>query len=375
MAKRKTLSYQDKVKLIETVDAGNKKKSDIAKEFGIPANTLSTILKNREKYERQGTSCKRIKGPEFKDVDESVYQWLKQCRDKNLPVSGPILKEKAAQFAAQLNKPDFRASNGWLQNFKKRNEVIFKKVTGESASVDDNVCTEWSQKLPDLVKGYKPDDIFNADETGLFYQCLPDKTLTFKGDTCHGGKNSKQRVTLLLGTNQIGTVKLKPLMIGKSKNPRCFKGVQSFPMDYTSNKKSWMNSGVFEKWLTDLDRQMKKKKKKILLFIDNATAHGDIPKMKNVKIEFLPPNTTSKLQPLDQGIIKNFKVHYRKEVVRLFLRDLEDKNPTKISILDAMWMASKAWNNVTENTIKNCFKKSGFKQQVDEEEESVVEDC
>ncbi|XP_046684648.1 tigger transposable element-derived protein 4-like [Homalodisca vitripennis] len=97
--------------------------------------------------------------------------------------------------------------------------------------------------------------------------------------------------------------------------------------------------------------------------------------MKNIKIEFLPPNTTSKLQPLDQGIIKNFKVHYRKEVVRLFLRDPEDKNPTKISILDAMWMASKAWNNVTENTIKNCFKKSGFKQQVDEEEESVVEDC
>lgn len=373
MAKRKTLSYEEKVKVIEAVNTGDKKKSDIAKQFGIPANTLSTILKNKEKYENQASSSKRLKGPEFKDIEECVLQWLKQCRDKNLPISGPTLQEKATEFAKQLGKPNFRASNGWLQNFKKRNEIVFKKVTGESASVDDQVCTQWSEQLPELTKGYKPEDIFNADETGMYYQCLPDKTLTFKGDLCHGGKNSKQRVTVLLGANQTGTVKLKPLMIGKAKNPRCFKGIKSLPMDYTSNQRSWMKSDIFGKWLTDLDKEMKKKK--ILMFIDNCTAHGDLPKLKNIKMEFLPPNTTSKLQPLDQGIIKNFKVLYRKEVVRQFLRDIEDKNPTKINVLDAMWMASKAWANVTEKTIENCFKKSGFKRQNQEDEERVEEDC
>lgn len=374
MAKRKTLSYEDKVKLIEAVNAGDKKKSEIAKQFGIPANTLSTIIKNKEKYESQPSSLKRIKGPENKEIDNCVVQWLKQCRDKNLPISGPTLQEKATEFAKQLGKPNFRASNGWLQNFKKRNDVVFKKVTGESASVNDEVCTQWCEKLSELTKDYNPEDIFNADETGLYYQCLPDKTLTFKGDACHGGKNSKQRITVLLGANQTGTVKLKPLVIGKSKNPRCFKGIQSFPTDYTFNRKAWMKSDVFGKWLSDLDKQMKKKKKKILMFVDNCSAHGDIPTLKNVKVQFLPPNTTSKLQPLDQGIIKNFKVLYRKEVVRQYLRDIEEKNPTTINVLNAMWMTSKAWANVTQTTIENSFKKSGFKRQTEGDEERVEEE-
>lgn len=114
MAKRerKTLSYADKIKVLEAVNAGIKKKSDIAKEFGIPANTLSTIIKNKEKYENHATSSKRLKGPESSEIEDCVLQWLKQCRDKNLPVSGPILQEKATEFAQQLNKPNFRASNG-----------------------------------------------------------------------------------------------------------------------------------------------------------------------------------------------------------------------------------------------------------------------
>ncbi|XP_054283402.1 tigger transposable element-derived protein 6-like [Macrosteles quadrilineatus] len=105
---------------------------------------------------------------------------------------------------------------------------------------------------------------------------------------------------------------------------------------------------------------MKKKNRKILLFIDNCSAHKDIPPLKNVKVQFLPPNTTSKLQPLDQGIIKNFKVNYRREVVKRFLRDMDNESMTQINLLDALWMVSKAWNCVTSVTIKNCFNACGF---------------
>ncbi|KAK9886321.1 hypothetical protein WA026_015831 [Henosepilachna vigintioctopunctata] len=63
------------------------------------------------------------------------------------------------------------------------------------------------------------------------------------------------------------------------------------------------------------------------------------------------------------------------EVVSQSLRDVDDKNLTTINMLDAMWMASKAWNNVTEKTIENCFKKCGFKRQYQEGEERVEEDC
>uniref|UniRef100_A0A1B6I965 HTH CENPB-type domain-containing protein n=2 Tax=Homalodisca liturata TaxID=320908 RepID=A0A1B6I965_9HEMI len=121
-------------------------------------------------------------------------------------MSGPILQEKVQQFDFKLGHENFRASNEWLQNFKKRNELIFQKVCGENAKVDDGVCTEWKYKLPELTKGYEPENIYNADETELFLKCLPDKILSCKGDKCHGGKNSKHRLTVMLGANCTGLV-------------------------------------------------------------------------------------------------------------------------------------------------------------------------
>lgn len=362
--KRCAISVETKRKIIKCVeDNPTKKKSDVAKEFNIPPSTLATILKKKEKFNDGNVLCskiKKLKSCELKDVEECVLKWLKQCRDKNIAISGPILQEKAQQYASDLGHENFRASNGWLQNFKKRNELIFRKVCGESAKVDDGVCTQWKDKLAELCAGYEPDNVYNADETGLFFKCLPDKTLSFKGDKCHGGKNSKHRLTVMLGANCTGTHKLKPLVIGKAKKPRCFKNVSEFPTDYVANTKAWMNCDAFGAWLQSLNKEMKKKRKKICIFIDNCTAHGDTPKLSNIKIEYLPPNTTSKLQPLDQGIIRSFKVNYRKEVVQQFLRDMESRSPTNINVLDAMWMITKAWNKVTESTISNCFKKSGF---------------
>ena len=67
------------------------------------------------------------------------------------------------------------------------------------------MTSDWlSQTLPSLLAEYKPEDIFNADETGLFWKCLPDKTMSFKGDTCSGGKRSKKRITVIVCASMIG---------------------------------------------------------------------------------------------------------------------------------------------------------------------------
>ena len=121
-----------------------------------------------------------------------------------------------------------------------------------------------------------------------------------------------------------------------------------------------MTSSLFRTWLLDLDKEMGMQKRKVLLFIDNCTAHNDVPNLINIKVQFLPPNTTSKLQPFDQGIIQNFKCFYRKETVRKIIRDIESNTKPEINLLHAIRMADKAWKNVIETAIYNCFKKSGF---------------
>lgn len=149
-------------------------------------------------------------------------------------------------------------------------------------------------------------------------------------------------------------------MIGKSAKPRCFKNVKTLPVVYASNKKAWMTSDLFLQLVKKFDEKMTAQKRKVILFMDNCTAHNNLPEFESVTVEFFPPNTTSRLQPLDQGIIKNFKCFYRREVVKKHIDDAEAGKKTSINLLDAIRFSDKSWRNVTARTIQNCFKTCGF---------------
>ena len=82
-----------------------------------------------------------------------------------------------------------------------------------------------------------------------------------------------------------------------------------------------------------------------------------------MKLEFLPKNTTPRLQPCDAGIIKNFKDKYRKLLIRYILTFIDSVNRTAmeiikdITILKVMEWVQTSWADVSEKTIKNCFEK------------------
>lgn len=74
------------------------------------------------------------------------------------------------------------------------------------------------------MSSYEVRNIFNTDETGLFYKVLPNRTLSFKNESCNSGKKSKKKLTFVLCVNLIGEFQ-KSLIIRKSKKPRCFKNI------------------------------------------------------------------------------------------------------------------------------------------------------
>ena len=182
-------------------------------------------------------------------------------RDNNVPVTGLMIQEKALDYGKISGLHDFVASNGWLSRFKARNNLCGKSISGEEGAVNSVSVEQWkAETLPTLLQGYTEDQIYNADETGLFYELLPNKTLHYRNEKCTGGKRSKVRISVLLCANKSGTDKLKPLVIGKSKNLRCFKNVHSLPVDYTNNQKSWMTSQIFLDFLSSFDSKLKRQK-------------------------------------------------------------------------------------------------------------------
>jgi hypothetical protein len=197
--KRKALT-QDKYDIIEKIKNGAKQ-SDICREMSLPKSTVSVTWKKREDilslYGNANLKRKRMKKSTHEELDKGLLQWFTQKREDNVPLSGAILQEQASKMGSKIAKKDFTCSRSWIERFKQRHCISGGKIVGESASVNMNVVDDWLSTIwPDICNNYNSKDIFNADETGLFYKLTPDKTLKFKGESCAGGKMSKVRITV-----------------------------------------------------------------------------------------------------------------------------------------------------------------------------------
>jgi hypothetical protein len=149
-------------------------------------------------------------------------------------------------------------------------------------------------------------------------------------------------------------------VIGKSKNPICFKNVKSLPVRYSANKKAWVTSDLFEAELRHLDRELQLQKRKIMLLVDNCPAHAVLVKLENIKLVFLSANTTSVLQPMDEGVTRSLKCPYRKLVLLRMIECIEKKQDLAITLLDAIQCSENAWRRVTDRTIRYCFRRAGI---------------
>ena len=114
---------------------------------------------------------------------------------------------------------------------------------------------------------------------------------------------------------------------------------------------------------------MIKSNRNILLLLDNAGCHPKetVSKFSNIQIVFLPPNTTSTLQPLDLGIIQAFKV--RKHFLRYVVSKIDECETASdvvksVNILVALKWVALAWHEVKPETITKCFRKAGILDNV-----------
>lgn len=110
------------------MDKNVQNKTKIAKKYGSPKNSLSTILKAWEKIFGSGNSSsksvpslKYFRKSKYLELKKALLIWLRKISRINIPIDGNMLKEQANCFAVKLNIKVFKASDGWLQTLKIRN--------------------------------------------------------------------------------------------------------------------------------------------------------------------------------------------------------------------------------------------------------------
>ena len=150
-----------------------------------------------------------------------------------------------------------------------------------------------------------------------------------------------------------------------------------------------MRTEIMEVVLGLLDRKVQLEGRKVILFLDNAPCHPETLQspLKNIKLIFLPKCTTSRLQPLDAGIIRAFKCKYRKLLIKYVVARIDEgKNASEIvkdvNIAQAIHWLQVAWKDISKEAILHCFQKCEFEKseclsvsgegEADEEFESLL---
>jgi hypothetical protein len=301
------------------------------------------------------------------DLEKVLWEWQIKIELRGGFTTGEILQQKARQIWERLpqyqGKPYPEFSSRWLEKFKKRHDIVSRIRFGEAGSV--LISTEEEMKALQTVAGeYNEEDIYNMDETGLYWKMLPSRGLSVQ--SIPGLKKDKARISIAFCTNATGTDRLPVWFIGKAKVPRALKNVNVNSMGgrWRSNTKAWMTTTVMGEWLQEFYIHVGTERQ-ILLTMDNFSAHYAaielFPPPKNIRVCWLPANSTSRYQPLDQGIIQNFKAFYRRQWLQFALEAYEtDKTPHEnMNIRLAIRWTVRSWNNeVTNTTIYNCFRKS-----------------
>ena len=86
---------------------------------------------------------------------------------------------------------DFKASNGWLDHFKKRFGLRQTRIVGKAGDVPITTIKAWMERLIEIIQDYSADDIWNMDESGLLFKALPDTGLAKKLKSVKAVRNQK----------------------------------------------------------------------------------------------------------------------------------------------------------------------------------------
>ncbi|KAG0425014.1 Tigger transposable element-derived protein 6, partial [Dictyocoela muelleri] len=307
---------------------------ELARKYNITKGTVSRLRKSMSNL-RKGLLSKHESEEkdfceEFLKLDSQCFEVFLRLRENCIPLNGTVIKSIALKLSKKLSLINFRVSNGWLERFKKRHNLSFKNISIESKSADKSNLQEFKEKFAKALQKYKEENVFNCDETALYYKNLQRKNFVAKGDGCKGIKRNKTRMTIMLACSMTNE-NLNPLIIGHFKSPRPLKGFnhEEIGVKYSHSPKARMNSEIFINYLRELNQMMFFADRKILLVLDNAPSHPYVV-LSNVELMFLPKNTTSIIQPLDMGIIKAFKDHYFNALINSIAYDIVGENSNDI---------------------------------------------
>ena len=332
-----------------------------------------------------------------RDVEEGVLEYLIDQRARGMAVSNICLKEKALEIANDMDDIDgklanFKASDGWLSRWKKRNNVAILRGTSEAQKIPADYGEKIKEFL-ELIKtkrrqnDYTLYNIGNMDQTMCRFDMAPTATNSLKNErsvriATTGG--SKRGFTVALCG--LATGDKKPAYICfKERNatipPRVFANLR-IPDNVmvTVSLNGWMTRDKMQHWVNRVWGQNVDDVRRLII-LDRARIHTmpatvEELSQRDTDVVFVPGGCTPIAQPADVAWNLPFKTALRKEWKAWREQDIRTpQNNFKMATRqDVINWVSKAWRAVKEETVKKSFKYCGISNKLDGTEDALLSD-
>lgn len=251
------------------------------------------------------------------------------------------------------------------------------RVNGETDDTSEDAARKFRWKFKTLLKKHKIllEQVYSVSEAGLYYRSIP-KNVSVGGEMVGDSKLCKARVSVLCCANATGSHRLKPLVVGKVKQPRCLQGMTNqLPGIYAYSSNAQVTAGMFNHWFFNeavpeiiqyqtKTKKLSRDKVQALLLLSGSPAHpheselvGDFGR---IRVMFLPPGMSS-VQPMDQGVISSLKRLYRRRFLENVMVEMHDEGRDvgrlaldslkEYSLRSVMYDVSRAWQEVKQATL------------------------
>uniref|UniRef100_UPI00358F4578 tigger transposable element-derived protein 1-like n=1 Tax=Myxine glutinosa TaxID=7769 RepID=UPI00358F4578 len=277
---KKVMSLNQKVELLDRLSRGESVAS-VGRHYCINQSTIRYIWKNKKAIceSVSASAVSSMKGVthvwdvHIERMEKALSIWIKDIVQKSMPLSRPLIRKKTKRIYEYMSGVGGASTRDAPNN------------DGERASADHEAAKAFPAQIARLIeeKGYRPEQAFNADNTGLFWKKMPTRTFISKHEeTASEFKAAKDPVSLLLCANAKGDLMMKSMMLYRSLNPRALKGKnkQTLPMFGRANRKAWVMAAIFldrfyNCFVPQVERYMVGKNLafKVLLLLDNALSH------------------------------------------------------------------------------------------------------
>ena len=316
---------------------------------------------------KYGFKIKADYKPYYANIEENLCGAILDARSDGIPVNYKWIQRKARELNESLSvdekheNPKF--TNGWVRKFLLRFDFVNRKKTSSRnpAVAIGSVIDNYKEEINRLVINYniKKENIFNMDETGVYFDMSPDytidklgtKTVSIVSNSC-----SKQRFTCVLTIRGDGS-RLKPMILFKGKNSPKRIIIPSNIQSVDAQLNAWMDTKFMLQYVESLPCSDEPK----LLIMDAFAVHKKAEVLeklmeKNFHVVFVPAGFTDLLQPLDVAIMRPFKSAMREYFCQWSYTQEKVKGrlPIPSKNLLVQWVESSFWN-ISSTIIENSF--------------------